>query len=85
EALLRAAGFTLAPIPDAHLCCGSAGSYSLLQPQIAERLRAKKLADIKSTSAAAIVSDNVGCLSHLSGELPVLHIAEVLDQGFSEL
>ena len=85
EALLGAAGFTLAPIPDAHLCCGSAGSYSLLQPQIAERLRAKKLADIKSTGAAAIVSDNIGCLSHLSGELPVLHIAEVLDQGFSEL
>lgn len=85
ETLLRAEGFTLAPIPDAHLCCGSAGSYSLLQPEIAERLRAKKLADIKSTGAAAIVSDNIGCLSHLAGELPVLHIAEVLDQGFSGL
>ena len=83
EALLRAAGFRLANIPDAHLCCGSAGSYSLLQPEIAERLRAKKLADIKSTGAAAIVSDNIGCLSHLSGELPVMHIAELLDSyGF---
>jgi glycolate oxidase iron-sulfur subunit len=85
EALLRAAGFTLVPVPDAHLCCGSAGSYSLLQPEIAGRLRAKKLADIKSTSAAAIVSDNVGCLSHLAGDLPVFHIAEMLDQGFSGL
>lgn len=85
EKLLRAAGFTLAPIPDAHLCCGSAGSYSLLQPEIAERLRAKKLADVKSTGAAAIVSDNIGCLSHLSGELPALHIAEVLDQSFLDL
>ena len=85
EKLLRAAGFTLALFPDAHLCCGSAGSYSLLQPDIAGRLRAKKLADIKSTGAEAIVSDNVGCLSHLSGELPVFHIAEALDQGFSDL
>ncbi|HEX5279249.1 MAG TPA: heterodisulfide reductase-related iron-sulfur binding cluster [Micropepsaceae bacterium] len=81
EALLRSAGFTLAPIPDAHLCCGSAGSYSLLQPEIAERLRAKKLADMKSAGAAAIVSDNIGCLSHLAGELPVFHIAEALDEA----
>ena len=79
EALLRAAGFRLAAIPDAHLCCGSAGSYSLLQPEIAERLRAKKLDDIRATGAAAIVSDNIGCLSHLSGELPMMHIAELLD------
>ena len=79
EALLRAAGFTLAPIPDVHLCCGSAGSYSLLQPEIAERLRAKKLTDIRSTGAGALVSDNVGCLTHLAGELPVFHIAELLD------
>jgi glycolate oxidase iron-sulfur subunit len=79
EALLRAAGFRLAPIPDAHMCCGSAGSYSLLQPEIAARLREKKLADIRSTGAAAIVSDNIGCLSHLAGELPVLHIAQLLD------
>ena len=79
EALLRAAGFRLATIPDAHLCCGSAGTYSLLHPEIAERLRQRKLDDIKSTGAAAIVSDNVGCLSHLAGELPVIHIAELLD------
>lgn len=79
EALLRAAGFRLAVIPDAHLCCGSAGSYSLLQPEIAERLRVKKLHDIRSTGAAAIVSDNIGCLTHLAGELPVFHIAELLD------
>jgi glycolate oxidase iron-sulfur subunit len=79
EALLRAAGFRLAAIPDAHLCCGSAGSYSLLQPEIAGRLRAKKLDDIKSSGATAIVSDNIGCLTHLAGELPVFHIAELLD------
>jgi glycolate oxidase iron-sulfur subunit len=79
EALLTAAGFRLAPIPDAHLCCGSAGSYSLLQPEIADELRARKLAAIRSTGAAVIASANIGCLTHLSGELPTLHIAELLD------
>ena len=79
EALLTAAGFRLAPIPDAHLCCGSAGSYSLLQPEIAQALRANKLAAIRSTGAGAIASANIGCLSHLSGDLPAVHIAELLD------
>jgi glycolate oxidase iron-sulfur subunit len=79
EALLRAAGFRLAPIPDAHLCCGSAGSYSLLHPKIAEELRRRKLEAIRSTGAQVIASANVGCLSHLSGELPAVHIAELLD------
>jgi glycolate oxidase iron-sulfur subunit len=79
EALLAAAGFRLVPIPDSHLCCGSAGSYSLLQPDIAARLRANKLDAIRSTGAAIIASANVGCLSHLSGELPALHIAQLLD------
>ena len=79
EALLAAAGFRLAPIPDAHLCCGSAGSYSLLQPEIAEQLRARKLAAIRSTGAEIIASANIGCLTHLAGELPTIHIAELLD------
>ena len=79
EALLEAAGFRLAPIPDAHFCCGSAGSYSLLQPAMADRLREKKLADIRSTGAAAIASDNIGCITHLAGEIPAVHIAELLD------
>jgi glycolate oxidase iron-sulfur subunit len=79
EALLAAAGFRLAPIPDAHLCCGSAGSYSLLQPEIAEQLRERKLAAIRSTGAEIIASANIGCLTHLAGELPTVHIAELLD------
>jgi glycolate oxidase iron-sulfur subunit len=79
EGLLRAAGFRLAPIPDVHLCCGSAGSYSLLHPKIAEELRRRKLDAIRSTGAQVIASANVGCLSHLSGELPAVHIAELLD------
>lgn len=79
EQLLTAAGFRLVPIPDAHLCCGSAGSYSLLQPKIAEQLRARKLDAIRSTGATIIASGNIGCLAQLSGELPTVHIAELLD------
>jgi glycolate oxidase iron-sulfur subunit len=79
EALLKAAGFRLVPIPDAHLCCGSAGSYSLLQPAISEQLRRRKIDDIRSTGANIIASDNVGCLTHLGGTLPGIHIAELLD------
>jgi glycolate oxidase iron-sulfur subunit len=79
ETLLTAAGFRLAPIPDAHLCCGSAGSYSLLQPEIAGELRTRKLAAIRSTGAEIIASANIGCLTHLAGELPTVHIAELLD------
>ena len=79
EALLTAAGFSLVPIPDAHLCCGSAGSYSLLQPAIADELRTRKLAAIRSTGAGILASANIGCLTHLSGELPAVHIAELLD------
>jgi glycolate oxidase iron-sulfur subunit len=79
ERLLSAAGFRLAPIPDAHLCCGSAGSYSVLQPEIADALRARKLDTIRSTGATLIASANLGCLTHLSGDIPTVHIAELID------
>jgi glycolate oxidase iron-sulfur subunit len=79
ERLLAAAGFRLAPIPDAHLCCGSAGSYSVLQPEIADALRVRKLDSIRMTGATAIASANLGCLTHLSGDIPTVHIAELLD------
>jgi glycolate dehydrogenase iron-sulfur subunit len=79
EALLSAAGFNVVAIPDSHLCCGSGGSYSLLHPVIAEALRARKLAAIRSTGAHVIASGNIGCLAHLAGELPTAHIAELLD------
>jgi glycolate oxidase iron-sulfur subunit len=79
ERLLAAAGFRLAPIPDAHLCCGSAGSYSVLQPEISDALRARKLDSIRMTGATVIASANLGCLTHLSGDIPTVHIAELLD------
>jgi glycolate oxidase iron-sulfur subunit len=79
ERLLAAAGFKLVPIPDAHLCCGSAGSYSVLQPEISDALRARKLDAIRSTGATVIASANLGCLTHLAGDIPTVHIAELLD------
>jgi glycolate oxidase iron-sulfur subunit len=81
RALLEAAGFDVADIPEGHLCCGSAGSYSLLQPEIAGALRARKLGNVRSTAPDVIATANIGCLIHLSGEdaPPILHLAELID------
>ena len=80
-ALLEAAGFEMLDIPEGHLCCGSAGSYSILQPEISGRLRARKLRNIALLNADVIATSNIGCLNHLSGSdaPPVVHLAELLD------
>jgi len=79
--LLQAAGYDVVEIPEGHLCCGSAGSYSLLQPEIAGRLRARKLGHIASVKPDAIATANIGCLNHLSGPdaPPIVHLAELID------
>jgi len=81
EKLLAAAGFELAPVPDAHLCCGSAGTYSILQPELSAELKKNKLAALQSGGPSMILSSNIGCLSHLAGgtELPVKHWIVALD------
>ncbi len=81
EALIAAAGHEVLAIPEGHLCCGSAGSYSLLQPELAGRLRARKLAHAESVKPDVIASGNIGCIHHLSGRdaPPLLHWAELLD------
>jgi len=81
EALLRAAGYELTPVNDAHLCCGSAGTYSLLHPEIAGELRSRKLAALNAGAPEVIATANVGCLSHLQGAsaTPVKHWIELLD------
>ena len=81
EALLRAAGYELTPVNDAHLCCGSAGTYSLLHPDIAGELRNRKLAALNAGAPEVIATANVGCLSHLHGAsaTPVKHWIELLD------
>ena len=87
EKLLLAAGFELAPVADGHLCCGSAGTYSVLQPQIAETLRQRKLAALEASAPAGIASANVGCIVHLqqASRMPVRHWIELLDERLGML
>jgi glycolate dehydrogenase iron-sulfur subunit len=79
--LLIAAGFDAVDVPEAHLCCGSAGTYNLLQPELATALRDRKLANIATTGAAVIAAGNVGCITQLAAgtAVPVLHPVELLD------
>jgi glycolate oxidase iron-sulfur subunit len=81
EDILERAGFTLARQPAAVLCCGSAGSYSLLQPRISERLRDDALANLCAEAPAVIASANIGCQLHLASgtSIPVIHWIELLD------
>ena len=81
RALLRAAGFEVRDIPEAHFCCGSAGAYNMLQPDMAEALGRRKAAHVESTGAAAVAAGNLGCLAQLARftALPQLHTAELLD------
>jgi glycolate oxidase iron-sulfur subunit len=78
--LLKRAGFVVKEPAEAHICCGSAGTYNLLQPEIAGQLKARKLAAIARTGAALIASGNIGCLTQLGdAEIPAVHTVELLD------
>ena len=79
ETLLTAAGFEVLAIPEGHLCCGSAGSYSILQPELSNTLRGRKLANIAAIEPDVIATANIGCLEHLSGGTPIVHVAELLN------
>jgi glycolate oxidase iron-sulfur subunit len=83
EGVLRAVGVDVVLCADSHLCCGSAGTYSVLHPEIAHTLRDRKLANLEATGAAEIVSANVGCLTHLQSgtDTPVTHWVEFLDRA----
>jgi glycolate dehydrogenase iron-sulfur subunit len=83
--LLRAAGYELREIDEGHLCCGSAGTYNLLQPALAAQLRERKLGNIRRTGARLIATGNVGCAMQLGagGEFPVLHTIELLELATS--
>jgi glycolate dehydrogenase iron-sulfur subunit len=85
EALLASAGYRLTPVNDAHLCCGSAGTYSLLQPELASELRSRKLAALHEGAPGIIATANIGCLTHLQGatETPVRHWIELLDDALA--
>jgi glycolate oxidase iron-sulfur subunit len=81
EALLREAGFELTPVRDAHSCCGSAGTYSILQAGLSEQLRARKLDALEQGAPALIATANVGCQTHLAAAaaVPVVHWLELFD------
>lgn len=82
ERLLQQAGFTLTKVPDAHLCCGSAGTYSVLQPVLSQQLLSGKLEALQGDHPDVIVSANVGCQLHLAtrAAVPVRHWIELLDE-----
>jgi len=81
KALLRKAGFTVKDIPESHICCGSAGTYNIMQPELAGRLRERKQANIARLKVAAVAAGNIGCIAQLSqnGPVPVVHTVELLD------
>ena len=81
RALLAAAGFAVRTVPDGHFCCGSAGTYNILQPELAGALGARKAAAIESTGAALVAAGNIGCMVQIASHtaLPVVHTVELLD------
>ena len=82
--LLRDAGFTVVEVPEGHLCCGSAGTYNILQPDIARDLRDRKAAHIQSVRPDVVAAGNIGCITQLSGALgaPIAHTVELLDWAY---
>ena len=80
EEVLRLAGYELVPVKDSHLCCGSAGTYSALQPEMAGELARRKVAALESHGPDVIATANVGCQTHLANNssVPVVHWIELL-------
>src|SRR5712664_4062669 len=85
ERVLARAGFELTPVPDSHLCCGSAGTYSILQPELSVQLKRNKLSALASGAPDEILTANIGCLAHLQSgtERPVRHWIVALEERLS--
>jgi len=81
KALLRAAGFEVLDVPDGHLCCGWAGTYNVLQPELSNALRERKVATIESLAPELIAAGNFGCVGHIGQAtgIPICHTVELLD------
>jgi glycolate oxidase iron-sulfur subunit len=79
--LLSKSGFVVKDVPESHLCCGSAGTYNILQPDIANRLRDRKIANIAMVKPDMIAAGNIGCIVQIAGgtSVPVVHTIELLD------
>ena len=84
KALLAAAGFAVREVPEGHLCCGSAGTYNILQPEIATKLRDRKVGHIERVAPQAIATGNIGCMTQIGSgtAIPILHTVELLDWAY---
>lgn len=84
KALLTQAGFSVVDIPEGHICCGSAGTYNILQPEIATQLRQRKVQNIKTTRPDVVAAGNIGCITQLAGgmTIPIVHTVELLDWAY---
>jgi len=84
KALLAKAGFRVSDVPEGHLCCGSAGTYNILQPEIARQLRDRKVGNIEKIAPDAIATGNIGCITQIGGgtPIPIMHTVELLDWAY---
>jgi glycolate oxidase iron-sulfur subunit len=82
--LLARAGFIVKDVPEGHLCCGSAGTYNMMQPEIATRLRDRKAANIEKTAPDVVATGNVGCMVQIAQatRIPIVHTVELLDWAY---
>lgn len=82
--LLKAAGFTVRDPAEGHLCCGSAGTYNILQPEISDQLKARKVRNLEATRPQVIAAGNIGCITQIATgtDIPVLHTVELLDWAY---
>ena len=81
KALLEQVGYTVADVPDGHLCCGSAGTYNMLQPELSRQLRGRKAANVNALRCDAVATGNIGCMRQLAPVLdaPIVHLVQLLD------
>ena len=84
KTLLKNAGFSVVDIPEGHICCGSAGTYNILQPEMAGRLKERKIANIKQAKPDIVSAGNIGCITQLGGgmDIPIAHTVELLDWAY---
>ncbi|PPD25749.1 MAG: glycolate oxidase iron-sulfur subunit [Hyphomicrobium sp.] len=84
KALLKRAGYTVVDIGEAHICCGSAGTYNILQPDLARELRDRKIRNIRNAKPDVVAAGNIGCITQLAGgmDIPIAHTVELLDWAY---
>jgi glycolate oxidase iron-sulfur subunit len=82
--LLKAAGFVVRDPAEGHLCCGSAGTYNILQPEISATLRDRRVRNIEATGAALVATGNIGCITQIASaaKMPVVHTVQLLDWAY---